>query len=392
MTTLEVEPAVAARTGNLSVRFVTKLGDMEALRDVWRRLERAPADHAAAFFQSFAWCHHVASVREAHAAGRYGIAVAVIYDGREIVGIWPLSRQRRGGIWTLRNLDDPFGQFAGVLCRDSQLIEACVRAVLGRVRALKMADAVCIQNALTGTPLQEALLSLGYRAGASNDVVQVDMRGMAAFGDYLKTINVKTRKNLRNAMNRLSRTGAVEHVVVEQPEALASLIGRTFEERLSWLRAHGKSTDAFREPDFRHVIDGASRNGELSLLGFELRVDGEAIAAQWGFVYGGRYYAYISSRGTERDQFSPGRLHLGNVIEACKDRGLDVLELMAPAAPYKVMWANRVTPVVSLWRALSLRGHAAMGVVEMALPAARGVFRMLPQGVRSKLAGKINVR
>ena len=60
-------------------------------------------------------------------------------DG-EVVAIWPLSRQKRSGIWHLRSLDDPFGQFSGML----------VRSMLQRPRACRGdAGALCASQALS---------------------------------------------------------------------------------------------------------------------------------------------------------------------------------------------------------------------------------------------------
>ena len=379
------------RTG-LRVRLISDLEALDALRQDWCALEAVASDHGATFFQSHAWCRHVVRIRQASPRGRFQPAIVTVYQGDELVALWPLSLQRRAGIWMFCNLDDPFGQFAGMLCRRSDWIEPCVTAALGHLRGSGMAEALCIASVLDGTPLLSALQSAGAREGSTNEAVQVDMRSAATFVDYSRTLNAKTRKNLRNAMNRLERHGDVAHVVVEKREDLAALIRATFKGRLAWMRERGKSTDAFRDADFRPLVEEICKADGITPIGFELRSRGEVIASQWGFVHGQRYYAYISAREHGHDQFSPGRLHLGSVIESCKGRGLDVLELMAPASRYKRMWANRVTGIRDMWLPLSWRGRVAIGAVRFGLPAANGLVRLLPQGLKSRLAGKVNAQ
>ena len=112
-----------------------------------------------------------------------------------------MSLRLASRIWGLRNLDDPFGQLAGILCRHPDLIGPCVAAVLDRVRQDGTADAVCIANVIEGTPLHRALADVGAKASGTNQTVQVDMRGSPTIADYQPTLNAKSRKNLRRTLH-----------------------------------------------------------------------------------------------------------------------------------------------------------------------------------------------
>jgi len=79
----------------------------------------------------------------------------------------------------------------------------------------------------------------------------------------------------------------------------------------------------------------------VNLLGFSFTSKDNELSTQWGFRYLGRYYAYMSGKNPRFDEFSPGRLHLGMVIEGCKSRSIDIVELMAPASDYKRTWSDR---------------------------------------------------
>lgn len=374
----------------LTVRFATDMASLGVLQESWTALEKTPVDRGANFFQSFAWCRLVAGIRLSRSSSRFRLAVATVHAGNEIVGIWPLSLQKQSGLWTLRNLDDPFGQFAGVLAARSEWVDACVLAVIRQVRENNLADAICIANVVEGSALSEVMLSLGGETASTNEIVQVDMRSAATFGEYHKTLNAKTRKNLRNAMNRLSGQGEVRNDVIDRGERLPAVIKRAFDNRLEWMRRRGKSTGAFRDPAFRTIVEALPSTAGLSLLGFELHSNDNVIASQWGFVHQNRYYAYISARDEGHDQFSPGRLHLGNVLEACKVRGIDIVELMAPASRYKTMWSRDVERIHDMVLALTVRGRLTLGVLEYVMPVAMSIARALPSGLKKNLAGKVN--
>ncbi len=375
----------------LRIRLVTDLQDLEKLRPAWLKLEKAPTDHGAIFFQSFGWCRYVAQLRLKLSPDRFKLLVAVIEDDSGIVGLWPLSLQRSSKMWVVRNLDDPFGQLAGFLCRHVDWIESAVLAVLNDLRRKGLADAVCIDSVIEGSPLHCALIAAGAKTGSSNEIVQVDMRESPTFADYQRTLNSKTRKNLRNSMNRLrSAHGEVTDVVIDDPVQLAPVVKQTFDGRIEWMQRNGKTTNAFRDPDFRPLVEGLCTAPSLSLIGFQMHAFGELIAGQWGLVHEGRYYAYISTRETGFDEFSPGRLHLGSVIAACKARGLDILELMAPAARYKRMWSDRVTGIHDLWIPLTARGKITLGIFEVVIPSVQSLARTLPKGLKRRLARRVN--
>src|SRR5262249_13595100 len=160
------------------------------------------------------------------------------------------------------------------------------------------------------------------------DAVVVDLRPYPGFADYLRTVNAKTRKNLRNLLNRLERSRPTACEVMTEPAQVREVIERSFAGRLQWLNERGKTSAAFRNDDFRALVVSLPEAPGIRLRAFALRHGGNVIAQQWGFVHAGRYYAYISARDPAFDTFSVGRIHLGRVIEACYSDGLAALELM----------------------------------------------------------------
>jgi hypothetical protein len=79
-------------------------------------------------------------------------------------------------------------------------------------------------------------------------------------------------------------------------------------------------------------------------------------------------------------------MHLGMVIEACKNRGIDILELMAPASAYKLTWTNDRKKLHVLSMPFTIRGYVLLNILaDKVVPATRAASRLLPHAVRKRL-------
>ncbi len=207
----------------------------------------------------------------------------------------------------------------------------------------------------------------------------VDLAPFPDFKAYHATLNAKTRKNIRNARNRLARGGTLSHRVLSDPADVAALVERAHRGRERWLEAQGLTSRAFRDPTFgafTHAIAQADDESAISVMAMSLMLDDTPIADQWGFVFNDRYYAYVATWAPEFEESSPGKLHLEEVIRACKERGVAVADFLMPAARYKFTWAERSDAGRRLRAAafvLRTRRLLRLGGPRPAVPEAHGV-------------------
>jgi CelD/BcsL family acetyltransferase involved in cellulose biosynthesis len=375
----------------LRVEFLSTLSELAPLEQQWESLNQRLSDHDAPFFQSYAWCRYVASIRLQHSPERYKLLVAALRRGADLIGIWPLSLQRSCGAWIARSLDDPFGQFAGVLFSKEDDIAAGVAAVLHALRTRTEADAVQIEAVVAGSALHRALLAAHAHISEANQAVYVDLNPYSCVGEFRQSVNKKTRKNLRNLRNRLERTHRLAERVLDQPEQLEPLIKQTFAARSRWMDRLGRTSPAFRDGDFKAVVAGLAVASGINLLGFSLSAEESYAAAQWGFLYLGRYYAYVSARDPKFDEFSPGRMHLGMVIEACLGRGIKALELMPPASSYKLDWTDHIKRLDAAVMPFTLKGAVAIKLLALwGAPKMRAISHALPAFIRKPLVRRLN--
>src|SRR5690242_19064242 len=141
--------AVLGRTAlALKVELIHDPDQLVGLRETWESLSARLSDHPAPFFQSYAWSLHVAQVRHRRSPHRFRPCVATIREAERVIGIWPLSLQRSSGAWIAKSLDEPFGQFAGVVFEDPAAIAAGVSAVVDALRASGVADGLQLDNVI----------------------------------------------------------------------------------------------------------------------------------------------------------------------------------------------------------------------------------------------------
>lgn len=375
----------------LGVEFVTDVAGFDQLEQVWTELAAAQGEGEPTFFQSFAWCRHVAGVRQVSNGGRYKPLLAVVRRGDAVAGLWPLSIQWSLTAWIARNLDHPFGQFGGLLVRYPADADKAIAAVLAGLRLRKGIDGAHIDCVPAGSALHAGLTRAGLKRESSNTAPWLDFRPFATFEAYKDTRNKKSLKNLRNALNRLERTGAVAFETTHERAVVARTIEDSFAGRVEWLNQRGKSSTAFRSQDFARLIAGLPEQIDIDLISFRMTLDGRTIASQWGFVHDATYYAYISSRDQAFDDFSVGRLHLSNVVEQCYRRGLRAIEFMPPSSDYKLQWTDQTRTLDAFSTSFNAAGRIDLDILtKHILPGLKSAGRRLPMSIRRRLTSLVN--
>lgn len=391
MTASQVSPALAqAAEEALEITLLSARADLQALEPAWRALEAAT--DAPTFFQSFAWCGHVAEVRASANPDGYRPLVAVARRHGEVVALWPLSLQRSLGSWVVRNLDDPFGQFAGVLARDAGDAEALVAGALATIARQRLSGSAFIERILVGSPLHQAMLPHRPRLAPADAAVALDLAPFASFEDLKRSRNRKSMKNLRNATNRLNAAGVCARRLHREGPELDALIARASQRRRAWLDARGMSSPAFRLAEHARILHGGADWGlAAERIGFELTLDGVSIAGQWGFLHRGRYYAYMSAFDPAFEHLSPGKLQLAQAIEGAMALGVVGVEMLTPASDYKLVWSDRTRQLVNATLAWSSGARLRHAIWDGGIrPAMKAAYYALPASVSGFIAGLLH--
>lgn len=366
-----------------AVAIITERGGFDALKEEWLSLEATSG--GAAVFQSFAWCR---AVFDHHLQHRHAFrpVILTLREAGRLVALLPLQIVDTGLSRIATGFGEPYQQYSDLLLADGAPADAARRLFEAACR-LPRCDGLNLLKVRDGSTL-DALVATTAAIRSNEDATPfVDLASHESFDAYLATINAKTRKNMRNLKNRLARAGTLEHRVLTDPADIAALVKRTHSGRERWLAENGLTSRAFRDASFGDFTARLAENDDLPIMAMSLTLDGRSLADQWGFVHGGRYYAYVATWTPEFEEASPGKLHLEQVIRACHERGLSVADFLMPAARYKFTWTSDAVTVADYALPLSFRARLQLSLWSGHLrPWLKRLTLRLPVGLRSRIA------
>ncbi|MEM1306359.1 MAG: GNAT family N-acetyltransferase [Pseudomonadota bacterium] len=388
---------VAPVAGALQVRVIDKHDAATALAPAWGRLAREAS--APAFFQSPEWCLYVWAARmQVEDAPRVRPSLIAVFDGTRLVALLPIVLRRAFGCTIAEDLTEPFGQYSDALIDRQVDRHAALDLMWDAIKGLDV-DALMFRKVRADATIAPWLGAEARPFGECRHAPFVDLGAFESLANYRKTITSKTRKNLRNYRNRLGRDGTLTFETLTGTTERAELTRRCLALRAMWLAQSGLSSMAFQHPAFTRIVAGLADGapGAPQLRVTRLRHapnDGPAadIAMQWGFVYAGRYYAFMSAKNAAYDAYSPGRLHLEDIIASCADTGIGVVDFLVPDMPYKATWATGRMTVQGYAMPVTVRGRAVVdGWHGMVRPALKHAFYQLPSPMR-RLATGLDLR
>ncbi len=376
--------ASRATSAGVTVEAVCDRAGFQALAASWQALEARAA--TPTLFQSLAWCRQIFDLEAGREAQTFDPLILVARKHSQVAGLLPLRRLRRSGV-ILTGLGEPYQQYTDLVLAPGADGGAALRAMLASPH-LGGADAIELLKVRADSALFAALGLRTTKLTPVDGAPFVALRPFPDFAGYLKTVNAKSRKNMRNQRNRLAREAPLEAVSCTTRVEIGTLIQASFEGRVDWLEREGLSSRAFRDPDFsRFVARFADQDATgIEVLAVALKHGERTIAEQWGFIHKRRYYAYVASWDPAYEEASPGKLIMEEVLRAAHARGVEIADFLMPAARYKLTWADCATPVYDIVLPLSLRGQVTARLWTGWLrPIAKRAVLALPSEIRSRL-------
>ena len=362
----------------------------DAIAHQWEGLETQV--DGAVLFQGSGWARAIFDFEAARGNTDFQPVVATLSDGQRLVAVLPLERIRTRARTVLAPLGHAFSQYSDALIGAGLDPRETMARLLRTAITAAPCDAVSFLKVRSDSLLAKGMPANHIVTGTEQGAPYVALSAFDDYAAYFQTIKPKTRKNMRNARNRLERDGAVTHHVAETAEERLGVIERTLSGRANRLKDQGLSSRAFRDGAFARFCAGLPERSDMPVMAMSLRHKGEPIAEQWGFVHKQRYYAFVASRDFGNSDESPGKLHLGEVIHACADARLLGADLMVPVMPYKLTWATEVVEVKDYALPVTPRGVLVLNLWDRTLrPLFKNAVLGMPKGLRSalmKVAGR----
>ncbi len=202
----------------------------------------------------------------------------------------------------------------------------------------------------------------------------VDLRGVD--WDSLEgALPSKLRSDLRRRERRLGDAGKVTYEVSDGTRDLDRLLAEGLAvEPSGWKAQRGTAISSRRDTArfYADVAAWAARRGVLRLA--FLRLDGRAVAFQFGLEERGTYYFLKGGYDVNLRQFAPGKLLARHMLARSVRGGLERFEFLGASEPWKAEWTRtcRERVVVSAF-ATGPVGQASWVVHRFGRPLAKGL-------------------
>ncbi|WP_354063959.1 GNAT family N-acetyltransferase [Devosia sp. 2618] len=179
--------------------------------------------------------------------------------------------------------------------------------------------------------------------------------------------HVQGAKNLRNRFRALQRLGTCEVVVAETKEQRQFILESLLEQKQR--RFEETNVPGFeRHPEKRDFFSlGTETFAEIGALHLSaLVVNGEAIAAMWGFTQGRHYYGlFFTFEAGEWTKYSPGRVLHHQLLQLLAERGFACLDLGIGDEPWKLAACDVTIPLHQFTAAYTLRGRMTLRLMQL---------------------------
>ena len=168
------------------------------------------------------------------------------------------------------------------------------------------------------------------------------------------------RRHARKRETHLRKAGHLEFGLPADAQTLHATIDTMFRQQESRLAERGvRGVFGPTERAFIHRIAALQDMNQPVLAPYELKVGGETLAVMLGGIFGGTYWALVSSmaQGPLR-RYSPGDVALRKTVEACCRRNLACLDFSSGHSQYKESWSDDVMQLhchisAGTWRGLT---------------------------------------
>ncbi|MBN8471668.1 GNAT family N-acetyltransferase [Corallococcus exiguus] len=224
--------------------------------------------------------------------------------------------------------------------------DAAARAFLAHLRAtggwdvLRLTD---VPDGGVGFRLLEAAKQGGLPVGEWESLQSPYVPLPAKKDAYFAKLPSKFKANCRRRRRKLEEKGKV---TFERISGGLDLEG-TLEEGLlleqsGWKGANGTAMaqDAKTRGFYTELARDSAYRKRLAL--YFLRVDGRAVAFQYGLEFGGRYFLLKPGYDESLKECSPGQLLMEEVLADCLDRGLTEFDFLGPDMVWKRDWTDQV--------------------------------------------------
>jgi CelD/BcsL family acetyltransferase involved in cellulose biosynthesis len=338
---------VAPNSGTFG--WIGDLATLEAKAGAWTALE-ARADDSRLGFQNFDWVRGWAA-RWAE-PGELRILLAETAAGDAALA-WPMTLRQKLGATVLQGLGEPMSQYHGALIDPAHDAAALYAAALRHIAA-SGADLLSLARVRGDSPLVDALIGAGAAVVRRATAPFVDLGG----GGFARAQRGgKSAATRRRRLRQLEAKGPVAFGFPIGQRQAREWIGAALRFKRAWAYGAGRIArapfDARFEPSFLDALE-AGTGATLRIFG--MLVGDRLVGVEISLAYRGRLFGHVLAPDPEWRAYGLGAILAEASIARAKVEGYETFDLLAPADPYKLAFADGDVEVLDLALPLTRRG------------------------------------
>jgi CelD/BcsL family acetyltransferase involved in cellulose biosynthesis len=315
------------------------------------------------------------------------LSIVTLRRGGVLAMIWPLVRERRLGIDTLRFMGIPIAQFGDVLVeRDGR--EALLQAGWQALRRLG-ADIFEARKLRADSILAESGLLAGAVVLERLDAPFADLNARVGRDGPSAIYPARERSNHRRRLRRLGERGPIGFAMEGPGPEAAALAGQAVAMKQVALRRHGIIAPTIADPRFsaffRDFAGDAAGGSPLrvALIGCA----GLPIGIDLSLDCKGTSFGHVIATHPDHERGGVGGILIHHSFASARQRGSAIFDLLAPADAYKLEHADGATAVRDLALPLSLKGRLVCGLgLQRLRPALKTALKRLPAPLARRIA------
>jgi CelD/BcsL family acetyltransferase involved in cellulose biosynthesis len=383
----------AADAAPCELRLVTDRAAFDALEADWNALfERA--GRGTQVFQTFNWnwhwCNHYL---DTPSVGAPSLSLAIVTGRRagRLVMVWPLAMVRVAGLSTLVWMGAPVSQYGDVLMEDGPDAEALLRSAWSFVTKQLRPDLAWLRKIRDDAVIAPLLSELGAVVTQRLAAPYVDLARAGDFEAHLQRRSARFRKKQRAMAKRLAALGCVGYEQCSGGRRARDRAKRAIALKRAQLQESAIVSPAVTDPRmaafFADAAEGRGRPAGLHVM--SLASNGDLAAVNVFVGCKDRAALHIATYDLRFEKASVGALLLERTAAQVFADGFRTFDLLAPAEPYKLRWADGVVGVNDWAVPLSPKGWAFARLYLAAVrPAIKAALGVLPAALRRFVADR----
>lgn len=332
-----------------SVERITRLEDLERLREDWDRLlERCPESN---LYLTHEW---VSALWKANR--EVGTWTVLVFrsgsPGGEATAIIPLLRRRVRvrsiNLWQVDLVTNLYGNHNQLLAAGDRSGQVA-RLLESLHEVLPGWDVFLIGSVAEPSDLAAILSSsrhaAGYHLFVESHVRSPYLELSGSWDEYLAAQSSNFRSDLRRKENKMAKAGGAAFETYRERQDVPTALGLIYEiEGQSWKEEAGSSITAVgrQRTFYESFLPEAGDRGWLRVT--VLRVGDVPVAYDLGIVYGGRYSMLKTSYQQKYQDLSPGVVLRARVIRDLYAMKILEHDFLGRDEPWKLRWTEAVRP------------------------------------------------